>query len=506
MHPYKKRIKSSAKNLSKTQAAELVEAVKSAMEHPKRPVLNTETLFFELEPFFREYREYTFKDTRDGRNLNAHTASQILADVSSKGLSKYRASLFSWLSFYYPKLAKKYVKRWKLDFPRYPGQPPLEECSDEAKKAFDQRYLYGRSKYVTSVARHFKRRPILFSTLVFVAVGTLLAATSWLFVSTKQNFDQRLLAHRTNAWGAIYWDNIEIQENNWFGGRRSLRFVWPQERFDFIDHVLIGDLEQVRISGSLTNGQLTSGGVPIEISKRKNQLFGSANNRSVFEFSIKPEGAVEVDLYAPLDHHQNWEGRESRENIFIDIPLTAVDESGAHIEGAFVRITVVDSVPIPQNSVHLLRVEDFLIGGAYLTGGPENGPGGGSGHGSLGFDAPGKFKTNGKFLAVAARSPDEPDTDQITLSSGGQQLNVASLPENAYVGSTPEGVIFEFSMNERTGEYVYQQFDLFDYEIGGAIEATLELSFGYTITDADGDVLEDFVKILVADARRADEN
>jgi len=109
----------------------------------RRTITPREVLFFELEPFLRQFNEYRIRDPRDGRSEFGYTGNYILTTAKAAG-KKYRASLFAWLSYYYRERATQFAELVLAETGvllwHYDGHPDLSPpCSLNAKKLYNKK-------------------------------------------------------------------------------------------------------------------------------------------------------------------------------------------------------------------------------------------------------------------------------------------------------------------------------------------------------------------------------
>lgn len=98
---------------------------------------NRRKLFFEVEPFAREFDEYPKEPpVRENYDEFAEWINRRLYSVRGQGLEKYRAMFFGWLCYYHRDEAVALIKELNNALPLYEGHPDLTNCSDEAKLAF----------------------------------------------------------------------------------------------------------------------------------------------------------------------------------------------------------------------------------------------------------------------------------------------------------------------------------------------------------------------------------
>lgn len=137
--------------LTQEHAVLLVETYVKGMS--EKTIIPRERLFFELEPFLREFEEYRVNDPKDGRNEFGFTANYILSTAKGVG-KKYRASLFAWLCFYHREEAINFTNDiLELNGPSlilYESHPELSKCSENARKILEALASNNDEKNTTS--------------------------------------------------------------------------------------------------------------------------------------------------------------------------------------------------------------------------------------------------------------------------------------------------------------------------------------------------------------------
>ena len=196
-------------------------------------------------------------------------------------------------------------------------------------------------------------------------------------------------------------------------------------------------------SGSLLNGQLTSGGVAVTTSLSGNTYTGTANGQTVFTLVLAASGAYTFTLFKPLDHANP---ANPNDIINLNFQICATDADGDVGHGTIV-VNVVDSAPIAANDAITYCTNDYFISGNLMSG---LNPGGGT----INPDYS-SFDTPTKVYAVSS-------------AAGGTQTTTGdvSVIDGLY------GKLYVFA----NGAYVY-------YANGG--EHTE--SFTYWLKDFDGD-------------------
>jgi len=131
-------IKNYTHELERKQARLLSEAVSGLENSPDAFWSDREELYFLLEPFAREYKEFNEEPKHYEYSGRKKWVADALRNIHKppKALKKYRATLFAWLSYYYPRKAAALNDSMGVSIPLYEGHPDLTDCSKEAKELF----------------------------------------------------------------------------------------------------------------------------------------------------------------------------------------------------------------------------------------------------------------------------------------------------------------------------------------------------------------------------------
>jgi large repetitive protein len=110
---------------------------------------------------------------------------------------------------------------------------------------------------------------------------------------------------------------------------------------------------------------------------------------------------------------------------------------------------------------------------------------------NFGVDGPGTVVFNPTFESNGSRLNN-------ALTSNGVPVTV-SLTGNTYTGTANGVTVFTMTINPQNGRYTFTQFEQLDHADPNAINDSIDLVFGITATDADGDTTTDTVTIRVLD-------
>ena len=236
-------------------------------------------------------------------------------------------------------------------------------------------------------------------------------------------------------------------------------------------------------SGSALGGNLTSGGVPVNVELVGDTYIGYtgadvATGTQIFTLQINPNGSYTFDLLGTLDHA---DPNDPNDIIDLNFGAVATDGDGDTAETTIV-IKVKDDVPTIGDSrgdvdetnldVGVLTYSDTLIT-------------------SFGTEV-GSISPDGNIIATVGGVP-------FALTAGLEPVTFTQTP-TGYTGSTTsQGTIFTLNVDSTTGQYIYSQIAPFDHPDGTDPNDTIELEFGVQVTSTDGDSDTGTITISVAD-------
>ncbi len=234
------------------------------------------------------------------------------------------------------------------------------------------------------------------------------------------------------------------------------------------------------VSGSLTNGVLSSGGVPVTINTTPNGYEGVANGVTVFTFEITTGGAYTFTQILPLDH-----GDTSDDNdvISINFGVIATDADGDRTP-SIVRVQIADDAPVILSQIDQTTDEtDFTPSGLVVNG---------QFHADVGQDLlNNEYSANGNFVASGSLQNN-------VLSSGGVPITVTNTGDT-YTGTAGGVTVFVLTLNTDTGEYTYEQYLPLDHGNTNDPNDLMTLQFGVEVVDFDGDTADGFITVNVLD-------
>ena len=139
MNNQNEKLKADVLRLTKEQTKPLALAVKQAADSPGSGIRKREHLFFQIEPFAREFSEYYYRDPKDRQDSYGYSVNYYLSAIQDRATEKYRASVFAWLSYYHPEKADAFCVDVGARIAGYVGDPIREGCNAGAREWFRQR-------------------------------------------------------------------------------------------------------------------------------------------------------------------------------------------------------------------------------------------------------------------------------------------------------------------------------------------------------------------------------
>ncbi|PCJ98494.1 MAG: hypothetical protein COA45_07140 [Zetaproteobacteria bacterium] len=225
---------------------------------------------------------------------------------------------------------------------------------------------------------------------------------------------------------------------------------------------------------SLSTG-LTSGGdaVSVTYDSASNTYTGSANAQAVFTMTIDNDGSYEFILTGTLDHPDT---NDKNDVLSLQFGVIATDGDGDSIE-TMVQVDVLDDGPIcvvPQKAVvdETDLAPDTSVSGQLAA--------------HFGQDGIGGFSANGN-------GPSQ------LLTSNGDAVSISFDPAtNTYTGTAGTETIFTLSVAS-DGSYNFVLSGTLDHPDTSNPNDTINLKFGVTATDFDGDSVDGTLTIQVLD-------
>lgn len=115
--------------------------------------------------------------------------------------------------------------------------------------------------------------------------------------------------------------------------------------------------------GSLLNGALTSGGVPVNVTLNGDTYTGMAGTVTVFTVTINANGTYAFQLFDHIDHADNTDPNDI---ITMEFGITAADADGDTADGTF-TILVHDDAPVAYDDGTTTLNESQTVTGNVLT-------------------------------------------------------------------------------------------------------------------------------------------
>lgn len=133
------QLQKAVQEISPAQSELLATFVKEAAKSRSSVIKDRAELFFQAEPFAREFDEYRLSESVSKRNIYGYSMGIQLNYIGVKQKGKqHRATLFAWLSYYHQEAAEAYCAKIGANIPPYDGHPDLNECSAEAIRLFER--------------------------------------------------------------------------------------------------------------------------------------------------------------------------------------------------------------------------------------------------------------------------------------------------------------------------------------------------------------------------------
>ncbi len=220
---------------------------------------------------------------------------------------------------------------------------------------------------------------------------------------------------------------------------------------------------------------LTSGGNPVSVDydNTTNTYTGVANGQTVFTMVINSDGSYEFTLTDTIDHPDK---NDSNDVVSVGFGIVATDGDGDAIE-TMVQVDILDDGPVcvvPQTAVvdETNLSTDASVSGQLAA--------------HFGQDGAGGFSANGN---VPSQS----------LTSNGEAVNISfDNATNVYTATAGGETIFTLSVNSN-GTYEFVLSGTLDHPDTSDHNEAINLKFGVTATDFDGDPVDGILTIQVLD-------
>jgi T1SS-143 domain-containing protein len=236
-------------------------------------------------------------------------------------------------------------------------------------------------------------------------------------------------------------------------------------------------------SGDFSTPNLQSNGHDVVVTQTANGYVGTANGVDVFNITINPTtGAYTFNLLQPLDHSVGGD------TITLTFGAIITDYDGDS-DPADIVIKIVDDVPEIKddnptigNGLEVIDETDMNGGDITVNGNLPH---------DTGADTPATIAPNGNTqLGGSFTGPN--------LTSHGETV-VITQTANGYVGTTTGGTpVFTFTIGNN-GAYSFTLHQQIDHADGTNANDVINLRFGVTITDNDGDTDSGFVNVNIVD-------
>jgi T1SS-143 domain-containing protein len=206
---------------------------------------------------------------------------------------------------------------------------------------------------------------------------------------------------------------------------------------------------------------------------------GGPDQRVAFTVVINNDGTYTFTLADALDHPLG--GGEN--DLGLAFNVTATDNDGDST-GGVINVTVNDDSPISTGGQAGTVEEDNLPGGIDENAGFNLTTSGSIGI-NFGADGPGDVSTI---------------SGPVGLTSGGDPVTYSfDAATNTLTGSAGGNPVFTLSINPQTGQYSFTLAGPLDHPPSGGDEQALNLNFGFTATDFDGDPVNGNFTVAVRD-------
>ena len=232
-------------------------------------------------------------------------------------------------------------------------------------------------------------------------------------------------------------------------------------------------------SGSALGGNLTSGGVPVDVALVGNTYVGTAAGQPIFTLDVNTDGSYTFTLQGTLDHA---DPNDPNDIITLEFGVNASD-SDDDVTPTTITVNVLDDVPTIGDSAGDVDETNFDQGNLTYSDTLFT---------SFGTEA-GTIVPGGNAEATVNGNP-------IALTSEGQAVTITQTADG-YVGTVNGGAdtVFTVTVNPTTGQYTYTQFATLDHPDGTDPNDTIEISFDMDVTSTDGDTDTGTIVISVAD-------
>ncbi len=241
------------------------------------------------------------------------------------------------------------------------------------------------------------------------------------------------------------------------------------------------------VTGSATDGQLTSGGEPVMVMEVNGALVGQTPSGDViFTLQIDPEtGLYRFTQYGPVDHA---DGTDPNDILSITFNVHVTDGDGDAGEGT-ITINIADDGPSIETDAGRVDEDTLADGGVIVRNGQLDHDFGADGEGEITPDA------NSDVVVMYEAGQDQSQP----LTSGGEVVDISATADG-YVGMVNGQIAFTVTIDPATGEFTYTQYMPFDHPDTGDNNDVIWLKLPVQITDADGDTDTGYIQIDIQDS------
>lgn len=216
---------------------------------------------------------------------------------------------------------------------------------------------------------------------------------------------------------------------------------------------------------------LTSHGTAVTVDVTDTVITGTAGGVTVFTLTLDPAtGAWNYEQFASLDHP---DASDPNDALNLGFTIRVTDYDGDHVDTA-VSVTVLDDGPqVLGDSSATLDESDGL------------GTAGGLLNVSFGQDGAGSVVLTGGPTG---------------LTSHGEPVNVIISPDgHTAIGTAGALIVFILTVDPATGAYTFSLANALDHPDALDPNDALNLGFGITVTDGDGDSVSTTLQVTVLD-------
>ncbi|NQZ14891.1 MAG: hypothetical protein HRT94_08740, partial [Alphaproteobacteria bacterium] len=283
--------------------------------------------------------------------------------------------------------------------------------------------------------------------------------------------------------GPTVFSQIErtVDETDMVGGKVTTtgQFVADAGQ-DGFDSYSLADPSTFSAGGSLAGGALTSDGNPVTVTLSGNTYTGTANGVTIFTLELNTTtGEYEFTLCGPLDHA---DGTDPNDSIQLNFDIQITDGDGDTASGT-VTINVLDDAPEVDPVVSTVDETDLSSGTVTVTGNVDV---------DFGADDDGTVAGNDSFASSGSQMGG-------ALTSNGNPVTVTfDSNTGVYTGTANGATVFTMTINA-DGSYSFELLGNLDHADPNDPNDIINLDFGVTVTDGEGDTATSIVRVQVKD-------